>query len=86
MPEIKKINHIAILVEDMDNSLEFWHAILGIKPSQVTDVLQEAARIAFLPVGDSEIELVQPTTTRLRAKSLSRETRTRHASSVPRGD
>jgi methylmalonyl-CoA/ethylmalonyl-CoA epimerase len=63
MPEIKKINHIAILVEDMDHSLEFWHTILGIKPSQVTDVPQEAARIAFLPVGDSEIELVQPTTT-----------------------
>ena len=63
MPEIKKINHIAILVEDMDKSLEFWHTILGIKPSQVTDVPQEAARIAFLPVGESEIELVQPTTT-----------------------
>jgi methylmalonyl-CoA/ethylmalonyl-CoA epimerase len=63
MAEIKKINHIAILVEDLDTSLEFWHDILGIKPSRVTDVPQEAARIAFLPVGDSEIELVQPTTT-----------------------
>ena len=62
MPEIKKINHIAILVEDLEASLEFWHSILGIKPSQVTDVPQEAARIAFLPIGESEIELVQPTT------------------------
>jgi methylmalonyl-CoA/ethylmalonyl-CoA epimerase len=62
MPEIKKINHIAILVEDMDHSLEFWHTILGIRPSQVSDLPQEAARIAFLPVGDSEIELVQPIT------------------------
>ena len=62
MPEIKKINHIAILVEDLGASLNFWHDILGIEPSQITDVPKEAARIAFLPIGESEIELVQPTT------------------------
>jgi methylmalonyl-CoA/ethylmalonyl-CoA epimerase len=69
MPVIKRINHVAILVEDLDTSLGFWHAILGIEPSQVTDIPSEAARIAFLPVGESEIELVQPTTT---ASGLSR--------------
>lgn len=63
MPQIKKINHLAILVEDIDTSLEFWHHTLGIEPSRVTQAPQEAARIAFLPIGDSEIELVQPTTT-----------------------
>ena len=62
MPQIKNINHIAILVEDLDNSLEFWHNTLGIEPSRVTEAPEEAARIAFLPVGDSEVELVQPTT------------------------
>ena len=63
MPEIKRINHIAILVEDLDTSLKFWHTILGIEPSRVTDMPQEASRIAFLPLGESEIELVQPTST-----------------------
>ena len=63
MPEIKRINHIAILVEDMDTSLKFWHDILGIEPTQVSDIPKESARIAFLPIGESEIELVQPTTT-----------------------
>jgi methylmalonyl-CoA/ethylmalonyl-CoA epimerase len=62
MPEIKRINHIAILVEDIETSLKFWHNILGIKPAQFTDVPQEAARVAFLPLGETEIELVQPTT------------------------
>jgi methylmalonyl-CoA/ethylmalonyl-CoA epimerase len=62
MPEIKRINHIAILVEDMDSSLNFWHTFLGIEPSQVSDIPEEAAQIAFLPIGESEIELVQPTT------------------------
>jgi methylmalonyl-CoA/ethylmalonyl-CoA epimerase len=63
MHEIKRIHHIAVLVKDMDASLGFWHDILGIKPSHVTDVPSEAAKVAFLPVGESEVELVQPTST-----------------------
>jgi methylmalonyl-CoA/ethylmalonyl-CoA epimerase len=62
MPEITRINHIALLVEDIDTSLGFWQEILGLEPSRVTDVPNEAARVAFLPIGESEIELVQPTT------------------------
>lgn len=62
MPEIKAINHIAILVEDIDTSLGFWHDVLGITPSHVSEVPKESSWVAFLPLGDSEIELVQPTT------------------------
>ena len=62
MPKIKRINHIAVLVEDIDASLEFWREILGLEPSKITDMPAEAARIAFFPLGESEIELVQPTT------------------------
>ncbi len=61
MPEIKRIHHIAILVENIDASLEFWQTVLGIEPSHISDYPQEDARIAFLPLGESEIELVQPT-------------------------
>ncbi len=62
MPEIKRIHHIAVAVENIEAALHFWHDILGIEPSQVTDAPQESAQIAFLPVGETEIELVQPTT------------------------
>lgn len=62
MPEIKRIHHVAVLVDDMDRSLHFWRDILGIKLSHITNVSAEGARIAFLPLGDSEIELVLPTT------------------------
>jgi methylmalonyl-CoA/ethylmalonyl-CoA epimerase len=62
MPEIKRIHHIAVLVEDIDTSLKFWHDILGIEPSHISNMPNEAVRIAFLPVGESEIELVQPVT------------------------
>jgi methylmalonyl-CoA/ethylmalonyl-CoA epimerase len=61
MQEIKRIHHVAVLVDDLDASLSFWHDILGIEPSQVSDVPKEAARIAFLPIGESQVELVQPT-------------------------
>jgi methylmalonyl-CoA/ethylmalonyl-CoA epimerase len=62
MPEIKCIHHIAILVEDINASLLFWHDILGIEPAQIADIPQEAAKVAFLPLGETEIELVQPST------------------------
>jgi len=61
MPEIKRIHHIAVLVENIEASLSFWHTILGIEPARISDYPQEDARIAFLPLGESEIELVQPT-------------------------
>ena len=69
MNEIKRIHHLAMLVEDIDVALQFWRDILGIKPSRISDMTSEAARIAFLPLGDSEIELVQPIT---QASGLSR--------------
>jgi methylmalonyl-CoA/ethylmalonyl-CoA epimerase len=62
MTELKRIHHIAILVEDIDASLKFWHETLGIEPSRIGDIPQEASRIAVLPLGETEIELVQPTT------------------------
>ena len=61
MATIKRIDHIAVLVEDINTSLSFWRDALGIDLSHTTDVPAEMAEIAFLPVGASEIELVKPT-------------------------
>jgi methylmalonyl-CoA/ethylmalonyl-CoA epimerase len=62
MPKILKIDHLALLVDDLDSALDFWHAALGLQASQLSDVPAEQAQIAFLPVGDSLIELLRPTT------------------------
>ena len=62
MAEIKRIDHIALVVEDIHTALEFWHDALGLELEHTEDVPKEQSRIAFLPVGGSEIELVQPTT------------------------
>jgi len=63
MPTIQRIDHLAILVEDIDQAAAFWRDGLGIEVAHQQDIPAEQARIAFLPVGDGEIELVQPTTT-----------------------
>ena len=61
MSQIKKINHIAIVVEDIDQALAFWQDTLGIQLGGQQDNPNEEAQVAFLPVGESEIELVLPT-------------------------
>ena len=61
MPKIKKIDHAAIVVEDIESALGFWRDALGLELSHRENVPREKSSIAFLPVGDSEIELVQPT-------------------------
>jgi methylmalonyl-CoA/ethylmalonyl-CoA epimerase len=62
MPKITRIEHIAILVEDLSAPLSFWRDALGMEVTHVKDIPAEAAQIAFLPTGGSEIELVRPTT------------------------
>lgn len=62
MPTIKKINHVAIVVEDMDDALSFWRDSLGLNLHELKDVPAENSRVAFIPVADGEIELVVPTT------------------------
>ncbi len=58
---IKKVDHIAVLVPDLEEAKRFWVDALGLKLERVDSVPEESVDIAFLPVGDSEIELLQPT-------------------------
>ena len=58
---IKKINHVAIAVKDIEAALDFWENKLGLKLDYIEEVPSEASRVAFIPIGDSLIELVQPT-------------------------
>jgi methylmalonyl-CoA/ethylmalonyl-CoA epimerase len=55
------INHLALVVEDLDESIQFWSGTLGLKLARVEQVEAEGARVAFLPIGSSQIELVEPT-------------------------
>jgi len=61
MSKIKKINHVAIVVENIEEALDFWQDQLGLVLDHVEEVPSQASKVAFLPVGEGEVELVQPT-------------------------
>ena len=61
MAKIKKISHIGIVVPDIDGALNFWQDALGLKLDHIEDVQAQKSVVAFLPAGESEIELVKPT-------------------------
>lgn len=55
------INHLAVVVDNVERSLGFWRDALGLSIVKIEDVKNEAVRVAFLRIGDSHIELVEPT-------------------------
>ncbi len=56
----RKLNHVGIAVKDLDVAVKFYQSALGLSLTRVEDVPEQGVRIAFLPIGDTEIELVQP--------------------------
>ncbi len=62
MAKITKLNHVAIAIPDVDQALGFWQEALGLALDHVENVPSQKSEVAFLPLGDSEVELVRPTT------------------------
>jgi len=58
---IKNINHIAIIVPELEGALEFWEGALGLTLERTASVPEEGVDVAFLPIGGSNVELLKPT-------------------------
>jgi methylmalonyl-CoA epimerase len=58
---IGRIHHVAVVVRDLDAALALYRDALGLRVSTVVPIPSDRVTIAFLPVGDVKIELVQPT-------------------------
>ncbi len=56
-----KVHHVALVVRSLDDSLGLWRDALGLELETVMDIAYDRVRIAFLGVGESKIELVEPT-------------------------
>ena len=56
-----KIHHVALVVTSIDASIELWRDMLGLELETVMDIESDRVRIAFLAVGESKVELVEPT-------------------------
>ena len=58
---IGKIDHVGIAVSNLDKACRFYEDVLGIKVVGTEEVVEQKVITAFIPVGDSEIELLAPT-------------------------
>lgn len=58
---IKKVDHIGIAVNNLQTALEFYEGILGIKCTGQEQVEEQKVTTAFLPLGDTELELLEST-------------------------
>ena len=56
-----KVHHVALIVGSIDTALGFWREMLGLELETIMEIEQDRVRIAFLGVGESKVELVEPT-------------------------
>lgn len=57
---LQKLDHIGIAVKDLDQAMKLYREAFGIEPDLVYESSYTKAKIAFFPVGDVRIELIQP--------------------------
>ena len=56
-----RVHHVAVVVRDLDAALGFYRDRLGLPVELILPIESDGVRIGFLPVGESKIELVEPT-------------------------
>jgi methylmalonyl-CoA/ethylmalonyl-CoA epimerase len=59
--DIGKVHHVALIVRSIEDALGLWRDSLHLELETVMDIPTDRVRIAFLAVGESKIELVEPT-------------------------
>jgi methylmalonyl-CoA/ethylmalonyl-CoA epimerase len=57
---IKKINHIAIAVSNLEEAAKFYQTVMGLTLSGIEVVAAQKTKVGFFKIGESNIELVQP--------------------------
>lgn len=58
---INRVDHIGIAVPNLEEALKFYEGVLGLEASGTEIVEEQKVKVAFLPCGDSELELLEST-------------------------
>ncbi len=58
---INKVDHIGIAVNNLEETLKVYQEVLGLELHGVEVVEEQKVKVAFLPIGDTEIELLEAT-------------------------
>lgn len=56
-----KIDHLGIATKGISEALKFWEDALGLENVHCEVVEEQKVRVAMLPLGESRIELLEPT-------------------------
>jgi len=56
-----KIDHIGIATNGIDEAATWWREALGLDLSAIEEIAEQEVRVAMLPLGESSIELLEPT-------------------------
>ena len=56
-----KIEHLGIATRRIDEAIGFWRDALGLKVVHTEEVAEQGVRVAMLPLGESRVELLEPT-------------------------
>lgn len=56
-----KINHLGVATRDIADALKFWEDALGLENVHTETVEDQKVRVAMLPIGESRVELLEPT-------------------------
>lgn len=60
---IKRIHHVCIAVKNLDEAIELYSRVFGIKPAKIKELPEQGVRAALLPLAEGgEIELIEPLT------------------------
>lgn len=57
-----KIDHIGIATRRLEDGLAIWRDALGLTVQETEEVAEQRVRVAMLPIGDTRVELLEPTT------------------------
>jgi methylmalonyl-CoA/ethylmalonyl-CoA epimerase len=59
--KVKHIDHIGIAVKEIEKAGTFYKDVLGLKIHGIEEIAEQKVKVAFFPISDSEIELLEST-------------------------
>ncbi len=58
---VEKIDHIGIAVDSIEKWIGYYKDVLGLEHTTSVEIAEQNVRVAFLKIGESQIELLEPT-------------------------